>query len=196
MRRRRRPAGARGIRDRVDELRASGQPGVTSCSAPRFRCRWTGTTRTASRSSWPSSATWPVDPRSGSGRCSSTRADRARAASTLVADLGRRLRRLGWGPLRRGGLGSPGHERQLTGGVLHQRPQPGTGSGPGVSIPLTPAESRAYQRKTVELARRCGEVNGDLLSTSPPRTPPATSTRCARPSGTACSPTSACPTDR
>jgi pimeloyl-ACP methyl ester carboxylesterase len=27
----------------------------------------------------------------------------------------------------------------------------------GVSIPITPAESVSYQRKTVELARRCGE---------------------------------------
>ena len=33
----------------------------------------------------------------------------------------------------------------------------------GVSIPITRAESKAYQRKTVELARRCGEVSGDLL---------------------------------
>ena len=33
----------------------------------------------------------------------------------------------------------------------------------GVSIPTTRAESKAYQRKTVELARRCGEVSGDLL---------------------------------
>ena len=32
-----------------------------------------------------------------------------------------------------------------------------------MTIPLTPAESRAFQRKTVELARRCGEVSGDLL---------------------------------
>jgi pimeloyl-ACP methyl ester carboxylesterase len=34
----------------------------------------------------------------------------------------------------------------------------------GVSIPTTPAESPAYQRKTVELARRCGEVSGQLLA--------------------------------
>jgi pimeloyl-ACP methyl ester carboxylesterase len=34
----------------------------------------------------------------------------------------------------------------------------------GVSIPTTPAEAVAYQRKTVELARRCGEVSGELLS--------------------------------
>ncbi|GIF62931.1 hydrolase [Asanoa ishikariensis] len=34
----------------------------------------------------------------------------------------------------------------------------------GVSIPSTPEESAAYQRKTVELAKRCGEVSGDLLS--------------------------------
>ena len=33
----------------------------------------------------------------------------------------------------------------------------------GVTLPLTAAESRAFSRKTVELARRCGEVNGDLL---------------------------------
>ena len=33
----------------------------------------------------------------------------------------------------------------------------------GVTLPNTPAESRAHQRKTVELARRCDEVNGDLL---------------------------------
>ncbi|HTF10114.1 MAG TPA: alpha/beta hydrolase, partial [Asanoa sp.] len=34
----------------------------------------------------------------------------------------------------------------------------------GVSIPSTPDESEAYQRKTVELAQRCGQVSGDLLS--------------------------------
>ena len=34
----------------------------------------------------------------------------------------------------------------------------------GVSIPTTTAESQAYQRKAVELARRCGEVHGDLLN--------------------------------
>lgn len=34
----------------------------------------------------------------------------------------------------------------------------------GVSIPSTPAESAAYQRKAVELAQRCGEVSGELLS--------------------------------
>ncbi len=34
----------------------------------------------------------------------------------------------------------------------------------GVSFPGTLAEAVAYQRKTVELARRCGEVSGDLLS--------------------------------
>lgn len=33
----------------------------------------------------------------------------------------------------------------------------------GVTLPNTPAESRAFTRKTAELARRCGEVNGDLL---------------------------------
>ncbi len=34
----------------------------------------------------------------------------------------------------------------------------------GMSIPTTQAQSRAYQRKTVELARRCGEVSGRLLA--------------------------------
>ncbi|MGA8118059.1 MAG: alpha/beta hydrolase [Actinocatenispora sp.] len=34
----------------------------------------------------------------------------------------------------------------------------------GVSIPSTPAESTAYERKTVELAPRCGKVSGNLLS--------------------------------
>jgi pimeloyl-ACP methyl ester carboxylesterase len=34
----------------------------------------------------------------------------------------------------------------------------------GESIPFTRAESVAYQRKTVELARRCGELSGELLS--------------------------------
>ena len=34
----------------------------------------------------------------------------------------------------------------------------------GVTIPITIAESRAFRRKTVEVARRCGEVNGDLLN--------------------------------
>ena len=33
----------------------------------------------------------------------------------------------------------------------------------GVTLPNSPAESRGFSRKTVELARRCGEVNGDLL---------------------------------
>jgi pimeloyl-ACP methyl ester carboxylesterase len=33
----------------------------------------------------------------------------------------------------------------------------------GTSIPLTKAESKAYQRKMVDLAQRCGEVNGELL---------------------------------
>ncbi len=34
----------------------------------------------------------------------------------------------------------------------------------GVTIPITIAESRAFRRKTVEVARRCGELNGDLLN--------------------------------
>jgi pimeloyl-ACP methyl ester carboxylesterase len=34
----------------------------------------------------------------------------------------------------------------------------------GVTIPTTAAESQAYQRKAVELARRCGEVSGELLA--------------------------------
>jgi pimeloyl-ACP methyl ester carboxylesterase len=34
----------------------------------------------------------------------------------------------------------------------------------GVSVPAAPAASAAYQRKTVELARRCGAVSGELLS--------------------------------
>jgi pimeloyl-ACP methyl ester carboxylesterase len=34
----------------------------------------------------------------------------------------------------------------------------------GVSLPTTPAASRAYRRKTVELARRCGQVCGKLLA--------------------------------
>jgi pimeloyl-ACP methyl ester carboxylesterase len=33
----------------------------------------------------------------------------------------------------------------------------------GASIPFTKAASKAYQRKTVDLARRCGQVSGDLL---------------------------------
>jgi pimeloyl-ACP methyl ester carboxylesterase len=33
----------------------------------------------------------------------------------------------------------------------------------GVQIPTTSAESRAYQRRVVELARRCGQVSGQLL---------------------------------
>jgi pimeloyl-ACP methyl ester carboxylesterase len=33
----------------------------------------------------------------------------------------------------------------------------------GRTIPTTAEESRAYQRKAVELARRCGQVSGDLL---------------------------------
>ena len=32
-----------------------------------------------------------------------------------------------------------------------------------VQIPSTPAESRSYERKTIELARRCGQVSGQLL---------------------------------
>ena len=47
--------------------------------------------------------------------------------------------------------------------MLHQRRRLGTSSGRASSIPFTRAESKAYQRKTVELARRCGEVSGDLL---------------------------------
>ena len=34
----------------------------------------------------------------------------------------------------------------------------------GVSVPNTPEESAAYQRRTVDLAQRCGAVSGDLLS--------------------------------
>jgi pimeloyl-ACP methyl ester carboxylesterase len=34
----------------------------------------------------------------------------------------------------------------------------------GKEIPTTPAASRAYQRKLVDLARRCGEVMGDVLN--------------------------------
>ncbi|REG00196.1 alpha/beta hydrolase family protein [Asanoa ferruginea] len=34
----------------------------------------------------------------------------------------------------------------------------------GVSIPSTPAESEAYQQKTLDLAKRCGELSGNLLS--------------------------------
>lgn len=34
----------------------------------------------------------------------------------------------------------------------------------GVTTPTTTAESQAYQRRTVELARRCGEVSGELLA--------------------------------
>ncbi len=33
-----------------------------------------------------------------------------------------------------------------------------------VQIPMTAAESRAYERKTIELARRCGRVSGQLLA--------------------------------
>ena len=35
--------------------------------------------------------------------------------------------------------------------------------GAGTTIPITKDESKAYQRKTTDLARRCGQVNGDLL---------------------------------
>jgi pimeloyl-ACP methyl ester carboxylesterase len=59
-------------------------------------------------------------------------------------------------------LGSPWHQRQLTGGLLHQHSSPGPVLG-GCDLPITLAESRAFQRKNVELARRCGEVNGALL---------------------------------
>jgi pimeloyl-ACP methyl ester carboxylesterase len=34
----------------------------------------------------------------------------------------------------------------------------------GATIPITRVESKAYQRRTVELARRCGQVSGDLLN--------------------------------
>jgi hypothetical protein len=30
-------------------------------------------------------------------------------------------------------------------------------------IPTTPAQSRAFERKVIELARRCGRVSGQLL---------------------------------
>jgi pimeloyl-ACP methyl ester carboxylesterase len=33
----------------------------------------------------------------------------------------------------------------------------------GVQIPTTQAESRAYERRAIELARRCGQVSGQLL---------------------------------
>lgn len=33
----------------------------------------------------------------------------------------------------------------------------------GVQIPVTPAQSRAYVPKAIELARRCGQVSGQLL---------------------------------
>jgi pimeloyl-ACP methyl ester carboxylesterase len=33
----------------------------------------------------------------------------------------------------------------------------------GVEIPTTPAQSQAYERKAIELARRCGQVSGQLL---------------------------------
>ena len=33
----------------------------------------------------------------------------------------------------------------------------------GSTIPITRTESKAFQRKTLDLARRCGQVNGDLL---------------------------------
>ncbi len=33
----------------------------------------------------------------------------------------------------------------------------------GVQIPTTPTESRAYERRVIELARRCGQVSGQLL---------------------------------
>jgi pimeloyl-ACP methyl ester carboxylesterase len=33
----------------------------------------------------------------------------------------------------------------------------------GVQIPTTAAQSRAYERKVIELARRCGQVSGRLL---------------------------------
>jgi pimeloyl-ACP methyl ester carboxylesterase len=34
----------------------------------------------------------------------------------------------------------------------------------GVQIPTTAAQSRAYERKAIELARRCGQVSGPLLN--------------------------------
>ena len=119
--------------------------------------------RMARRSSWPSSAAWPVDPSSGSGRCSSTRADRARAATswwrTRVQDFDvwgeGRFDVVGWDPR---GTNRSSPVECFTSQAAEDR------FWAGVSVPITPAESASYQRKTVELARRCGEVSGELLS--------------------------------
>src|SRR5512132_69392 len=64
----------------------------------------------------------------------------------------------------------------------------------GLPVPTTRAEQRQYLAKTIELARRCGERNGELLATSPPPTPPGTWTTCASWSVTGGSPTSGSPT--
>ena len=61
-------------------------------------------------------------------------------------------------------------------------------------VPSTRAEERAYLAKTVELARRCGRRNGDLLAHIRWPTRSATSTTCAGWPATAGSPSSASPT--
>ena len=57
------------------------------------------------------------------------------------------------------GLGSPAHTRQLTGGLLHQHPRPGQ-----VLARCDHSHHHrrvgAFQRKTVEVARRCGRSTG------------------------------------
>ena len=101
---------------------------VTTSSAPRLRCRWTGTARTARRSSWPSSATWPVAPRSGSGRCSSTRAVRVTAASRSCRPRAP-TSTPGVGAASTSSVGIPAAPTAARRWTASPAPQPGTGSG-------------------------------------------------------------------
>jgi pimeloyl-ACP methyl ester carboxylesterase len=66
----------------------------------------------------------------------------------------------------------------------------------GVTIPTTDAESQAYQRRTVELARRCGQVSGELLDHISTADTARDLDELRQPSGTASSPIPACPTGR
>ena len=168
---------------------------ISSSSAPRLRCRWTGTTPNGKQIELAVIRHLASDPRSGSGRCSSTRADRARAAR-LGGELGRRLRRwgggrfdvVGWDP-RGTNRSSPvecftstGGRGPVLGRGVHSR-HPGRVGG-------LPAQDR---RAGAPLRR--GE-RGAPVAHLHRRHRPRPRRAAQRSSGTASSPTSACPTDR
>ena len=137
-------------------------PRVTTSSAPGSRCRWTGTARTAR--DLVGRDPLPGQPTSGADRVDvrqpgRTGPERRRAGTWLGADFdvwgGGRFDVVSWDP--RGTNDSTPVE-------CFTSPAAQARFWKGVSIPSTQAESAAYQRKTVELARRCGEVSGELLA--------------------------------